>query len=154
MYVGVRVGVIVGVVVGVRVIVGVREGVWVGVTVDVAVAVLDGVVVGVEVTVGVAVRVGTGVKSPTITSTGARRSVVELSPNCPLELSPQHLTVPDCITAHECAIPEATNETPLVKPKTSVGDGSEFTFDPEPIWPSLLSPQHFTPFALVRTQLW
>jgi hypothetical protein len=41
------------------------------------------------------------------TDTGTELSVVELSPNSPYALLPQHLTVPSAITAHTCVYPEA-----------------------------------------------
>ena len=44
--------------------------------------------------------------------------------------------------------------TPLVRPVTSTGGFCCVGFVPSPSWPKLLSPQHLTPPAVVRAQVW
>src|SRR5262249_10936864 len=56
-----------------------------------------------------------------VTSTGASRFVVELSPSCPKLLSPQHLTAPPVVTAQLWYRPAPMELTPLDSPETATG---------------------------------
>ena len=78
------------------------------------------------------------------TSTGAYRSVVVLSPNCPEAFSPQHFTAPTDVTAHVWfTLPAEIATTPLDKPTTSTGAYRSVVVL-SPNCPEVLSPQHFT----------
>ncbi len=74
-------------------------------------------------------------------------------PNWPKELLPQHFTPPAVVTAHVCAPPAEMAAAPLLKPLTFTGVLLSVVV-PLPNWPSLLWPQHFTPPAVVRAQVW
>ena len=79
------------------------------------------VVLGAKVVVVVVVVVApTPLVSPN-TSTGVWRSVVELSPNPPRELWPQHFIPPDESSAHELELPVVMAVTGLVSPETVTG---------------------------------
>jgi len=75
------------------------------------------------------------------------------SPSCPAFPLPQHLAIPNVVTAQECEFPASMDATPLVDPTTSTG-----TFEgvrvPSPSCPSALRPQHLTPPRFVRPQVW
>ena len=82
------------------------------------------------------------------TNTGTALLVVELFPNWPMPLPPQHFTVASAISAHECLVPDVTltadepGESPLM-PETDTGTGL-LVVEPLPNCPSRLYPQHFT----------
>ena len=88
-----------------------------------------------------------------VTSTGVLRCVFVPSPSWPLPLNPQHLTPPAVVRAQMWLPLAETAATPEVRPVTSTGV-LRCVFVPSPSWPVLLSPQHFTPPAVVRAQVW
>src|SRR5690606_18282270 len=71
----------------------------------------------------------------------------------PEKLSPQHLTPPLLVRAQVWSHPAAMAATPLCSPTTPT-DVRRLAFVPSPNWPSALSPQHLTPPAVVRAQVW
>jgi hypothetical protein len=76
-----------------------------------------------------------------VTETGVKESVVELFPNCPLSLAPQHFTAPDT-TAHAWLLPTDIAVTPDDKPVTETGE-KDCIVDPLPSCPLSFAPQHF-----------
>lgn len=71
----------------------------------------------------------------------AREPDVLPSPSWPSPFAPQHLSPPAVVTAQVCCSPADTEATPLVRPTTSTGAGSEYVKAPLPNWPFSFSPQ-------------
>src|SRR5215831_10648606 len=90
-------------------------------------------------------RFGTGVGVPT----GAP---VTPFPTCPLPLSPQAQTLPSILAAKECALPAATETTPLSVP-TRTGARTSGATTPFPIAPRQAWPQAQTVPSFRRTSV-
>src|SRR5204862_465808 len=86
------------------------------------------------------------------TSTGIP-SLDEVTPSWLRVLLPQHLSPPAVVTAQLWKLPAATAATPLRRLGTSTG-ARRVVAELSPSWPSLLSPQHLTPPAVVSAQVW
>ena len=65
---------------------------------------------------------------------------------------PQHLTPPAFVSAQVWLSPAAIARTPLVSPLTSTGV-RRCVVELSPSWPLPLSPQHFTPPAIVSAHV-
>ena len=79
---------------------------------------------------------------PRFTIEGTLESVVEPSPNCPSELSPQHFIEAVTKTTQVCFNPKDT-EIGISEPKSTSTGVDESNIVPSPNCPSELSPQHF-----------
>src|SRR5215218_3498430 len=88
------------------------------------------------------------------TSTGAVLSVVPPSPSSASPFQPQHLTVPELVSAQVCLSPSASAVTVTPPSPDTVTGTLLFVVPPSPSWPKKLSPQHFTAPELVTAQVW
>src|SRR5437016_5782350 len=75
-----------------------------------------------------------------------------LFPIWPWELSPQHNTAPQLVSAHACLAP-AVMLTMLARPGTAVGLGEKASVAPWPSSPLKLLPQQLTVPSISRAQL-
>ena len=100
-------------------------------------------------------RATTSLPSPT-TAAGMARNASWVppvpSPSWPHWFRPQHWTPPDIVSAQVCSPPAAMAVTPPVSATTSTGLVRSVVV-PSPSWPYELSPQHWTPPAVVNTQV-
>ena len=88
-----------------------------------------------------------------VTLTGVSRCVCVLSPSCPAELSPQHLTPPPVVNAQEWLAPVAIAGHAAGKPDDVDRGRAAATIELSPSWPLSLEPQHLTPPAPTIAQV-
>jgi hypothetical protein len=86
------------------------------------------------------------------TSTGTSEDVIEVSPNSPSELSPQHLIAPDLSKAQVWKFPAAIAATPE-RPRTDTGLVTAADVVLSPTNPNRLAPQHFTVVDVSNAQV-
>src|SRR5690606_33047667 len=87
------------------------------------------------------------------TVTGSGRMMVLPSPSWPDAFAPQHFTAPPAATAQLWNAPVLRAVTPLSSPGTAMGvERNQGSLSPS--CPLPLLPQHCTPPASVRAQLW
>ena len=111
----------------------VPAGIGVGVAVD------EAVIVAVTNAPAVAVGTGVAITAPVPTRTSADRSVVVLSPSCPLRFQPQHYDSPTVVTPQVWANPAVRNRH-MPAPKSCTGVVL-WVVVASPSWPTLLAPQ-------------
>ena len=67
-------------------------------------------------------------------------------------MEPQHFTPPAAVSAQVWLLPAVMAATPLARPDTLTGVRRSVV-ELSPSWPEPLSPQHFTPPAVVSAQV-
>jgi hypothetical protein len=81
--------------------------------------------------------------------------VVVPSPTAPVELAPQHHSVPSLFRAHVCAQPATIPVLFVPAALTSTGDGfGAGAVVPSPSWPESLRPQHHSVPSPLRAQVY